>query len=290
MSDSGSRSAHHEYSFEAHGVYLTVAASDPEVLARIVALLPAGVRPCDPGKAERRFAVRTEDGSEWRYDSGSQSPEIVTDLTLAIALLDSDLSRYVASTAPGRIFVHAGAVAHRGRAIVIPGHSFSGKSTLVAALVRAGATYYSDEYAVLDDRGLVHPFARPLSIREPTSAGAAVNEQYPTDLEMPDMQTVESLGGTTGNQPVPVGLIAVTTYRPDASWSPERRSEGQGMLTLLSHTLPVRERPTEALAAARGAASAALVLEGERGEAEATARALLESAATASPNGAGPGA
>ena len=39
----------------------------------------------------------------------------------------------------------------RGRAIVIPGRTFSGKSTLVAELVRAGATYYSDEYAVEDE-------------------------------------------------------------------------------------------------------------------------------------------
>jgi hypothetical protein len=31
----------------------------------------------------------------------------------------------------------------------------------VAELVRAGATYYSDEFAVLDSRGRVHPFPRP---------------------------------------------------------------------------------------------------------------------------------
>ena len=35
----------------------------------------------------------------------------------------------------------------------------------MAALVRAGAEYYSDEFAPLDAGGLVHPFAKPLSIR-----------------------------------------------------------------------------------------------------------------------------
>ena len=32
-------------------------------------------------------------------------------------------------------------------------------------LVRAGATYYSDEYAVFDSRGRVHPFAQQLAQR-----------------------------------------------------------------------------------------------------------------------------
>src|SRR4051794_20574153 len=49
---------------------------------------------------------------------------------------------------------------------VIPRVSHSGKTTLVAALVRAGATYYSDEYAVFDAQGSVHPYARPLGIRD----------------------------------------------------------------------------------------------------------------------------
>ena len=36
----------------------------------------------------------------------------------------------------------------------------------MAELLRAGATYYSDEFAVFDARGRVHPYPKPLSIRE----------------------------------------------------------------------------------------------------------------------------
>ena len=57
-----------------------------------------------------------------------------------------------------RVFVHAGVVGWKGHAIVIPGRSRSGKTTLVAELVKAGAEYYSDEFAVLDAEGRVHPF------------------------------------------------------------------------------------------------------------------------------------
>ena len=76
---------------------------------------------------------------------------------------ESDLRIFVAEFAKHRVFVHAGVVGWKGRAIVIPGRSYSGKSTLVAELVRAGATYYSDEYAVFDARGRVHPFQNPSS-------------------------------------------------------------------------------------------------------------------------------
>src|SRR5262249_10896677 len=80
--------------------------------------------------------------------------------------VESDLRLFVAELARNRIFVHAGVVGWKGKAIVIPGPSYSGKSTIVAALVRAGASYYSDEYAVFDARGRVHPFAKDLEMRD----------------------------------------------------------------------------------------------------------------------------
>ena len=63
------------------------------------------------------------------------------------------------------IFIHAGVVAQDGVAIALPGVSFAGKTTLVSALVRAGAVYYSDEFAVIDKRGVVNPYPKALSVR-----------------------------------------------------------------------------------------------------------------------------
>ena len=62
-----------------------------------------------------------------------------------IRALQTDLQLFVATEALSRLFVHAGVVGWRGRAILVPGTSFSGKTTLVAAMVQAGASYYSDE-------------------------------------------------------------------------------------------------------------------------------------------------
>lgn len=84
--------------------------------------------------------------------------------------LGEALGRHVHLTMATRsefIFVHAGSVCWRGRGIVIPGRSGQGKSSLVKALVEAGAEYYSDEYAVFDEHGRLLPFPRPLMMRLP---------------------------------------------------------------------------------------------------------------------------
>jgi len=171
--------------------------------------------------------------------------------------LESDVHGVSAVLSPRRVFVHAGVVSWNNRAIVIPGISESGKTTLVAELVRAGATYYSDEYAVLDGKGRVHPFAKPLSIRGDGERSAA------------------ELGGTVGSKPLPVGLIAFAPYRDGAAWRPRESSAAEGALELLKHTIAIRSDPPRAVAAVRAATGRARILRGNRGEAAEIARELL---------------
>jgi hypothetical protein len=250
-----------EMTFEAHGVHAQISASDAELFDALTALLPPEATLLGPGTAAERFALfRKDDGygivSPWEGDQACRDRE------LALALLESELLYHVASHAPDRTFVHAGVAAHRGRAIVIPGASLSGKTTLVTALVRAGAIYYSDECALLDERGFVFPFAKPLSIR----AGGAENDTLP----------VERLGGVKGTEPVRIGILAVTSYKPGAQWRPQRRSRGQGVLAIVENTHSALERPADTLAIARRALDRAIVLEGDRGEADVAAAALME--------------
>jgi hypothetical protein len=178
-------------------------------------------------------------------------------------VFESDLRLYVAETAPRRVFVHAGAVGWRGKAILIPGHSMSGKTALVSELVRAGAEYYSDEYAVLDALGRVHPFAQPLGVRARGSL-----RQEPV--------SVEALGGRAGRRPLPVGLVVVTGYRPEARWRLKELSAGLGALELLSNTVPARRDPGRVLCALQKASAGAVVLRGARGEAREAAQKILE--------------
>jgi hypothetical protein len=64
------------------------------------------------------------------------------------------------------LWLHAGAVLLDGYALVLPGTSFAGKSTLVDALVGRGACYLSDEWVAIDQDGRVHALPRPLRLRE----------------------------------------------------------------------------------------------------------------------------
>ena len=180
-----------------------------------------------------------------------------------LSRFELDLRLFVGERAQRRVFVHAGVVGWRGQAIVIPGRSFSGKTTLVRALCERGATYYSDEFAVLDTRGWVHPFPTPLSVRS-------------EEGETPARKTApETLGCPVGGKPVPVGLVAVTHYQVDARWRPRTLSVGQAVPALLVNTVSARWRPKVAMATLQNAAASALVLKGGRGEAEETAGALL---------------
>ena len=186
------------------------------------------------------------------------------DLNDLLERFESCVQLYVAEHAPRRVFVHAGVVGWRGRAIVIPGRSRSGKTTLVAELVRAGAVYYSDEYAVFDGEGRVHPYARPLAVRE---GGSLRQTRRPA----------EAFGGCAGTGPLPVGLLVASLYERGARWRPRPLSPGEAVLEMLSNTVPARRSPGRALAALSCAAGTAAALAGSRGEAVRAAEAILKS-------------
>jgi hypothetical protein len=247
--------------FEAFGVRMWVAANRPEARERLPEVLPPDRQPCEGWEAEYRLAIIGDERGTYSVDLGSSLLTMALPLDLALETLAGVVRSLISRDAPDRIFVHAGVVAYGGSAILIPGSSFTGKTTLVAALVRAGAIYYSDEFAPLDAEGLVHPYAKPLSLRgaEPHQTG----------------HRVESLGGIAGQVPLPVGAVVETTYRPGTEWRPERLSGVRGCLALLSHTIPARDRPAQALHAIARAVDGAILLAGDRGDAEAIAPMLL---------------
>jgi hypothetical protein len=252
-----------EIAFEAYGVRLALSADRPEILERMRDFLPPGSQPCSPASVERRFSLTLEDNGTYALtrDGKRLAGTGGLQLDLALELFDSQLRIYLGRTAPDAIFIHAGAVAHRGRAIVMPSASFGGKTTLVEALVKAGAVYYSDEFAVIDREGLVHPYAKPLSVRD------GGWEQTHHD--------VESLGWVAGDEPVLLGMIVITTYRPGAKWNPKRLSAGAGAMALLANAVPAQERPQEVLQATSRAAKDSIVIESNRDEADAIAPQLL---------------
>jgi hypothetical protein len=185
------------------------------------------------------------------------------DLDSVLDTFETQLKMYLAEMARRRVFAHAGVVGWQGKAIIIPGRSFTGKTTLVAELVRAGATYYSDECAVLDKHGNAHPYTAPLAVREP---GSFKQKRC----------LAEEFGGGNGVRPLPVGLVVVSRYESGERWRPRRLSAGQAMLELLANTVPARRKPKVVMTTLERVVSRALVLKGVRGEANETARLILD--------------
>jgi hypothetical protein len=172
------------------------------------------------------------------------------------------LKMYVAEMARRRVFVHAGVVGWQGKAILVPGRSMSGKTSLVAELVRAGATYYSDEYAVLDVLGHVHPYPEPLAVRK---EGRAEQKKV----------RAEDIGGVTGVKPLEVGQVVVARYQTGARWRPTKLSAGQALLELLANTIPARRKPEVVIPTLREVVSGVTAFKGVRGEARETVKHIL---------------
>ena len=85
--------------------------------------------------------------------------------SFVVATLLWHVNRRAVESGDGYVLVHAGAVEWDGRAVLFPAPMESGKTTLVAGLVRAGARYLSDEAAAIDPETLrVHPFPKSLTV------------------------------------------------------------------------------------------------------------------------------
>src|SRR5260370_16844451 len=228
-------------SFVSYGVRVGVRVNDSAILEEISARLPPEWKPISATVVDHLYSV---------IGGGAKAETKVRQLNLAywnllriarsrnfddvLDIFESHVQLTVAEHAPRRVFVHAGVVGWNNRAILIPRLIPSGKTTLVNQLVRAGATYYSDEYAVIDSRGRVHPYPRPLGIRSNESDKA-------------ERVRAEQIGGQVGSNPLRVGLGLATSYRKGARFRPRQLTRGKGVLELLANTVSARSQPQLAL-------------------------------------------
>lgn len=241
---------------EAFGVGVSLEAEQSDVLLRMADCLPPAWHPGQPGAQPINFEVRSEAGGtyellqdEYQVDHGT--------LDDVLESFEMRLRSHVAWAAPEHVFVHAGAVAFDGRAIIVPGESFSGKTTMVAALVKAGAIYYSDDYAVFDSSGLVHPYPKPLATRDGGPEYRGKRHSLPGRR-----------GAPTDDQPVRLGLALCTQYRRGAEWAPARLTPAQALLELIPHTFRSPSHAAQTLRTLGAAFDASVVgLKGDRGDA-----------------------
>lgn len=248
-----------------HGVRFTLTGAGDRLLRELADRLPRLDFAPSAGPAERRYEVGTASpAGPLDLRRGAGRAVRVASPGEAAELIAADLQRTVAMRAAGLVLVHAGVVARGGRALLLPGPSGSGKTRLVEALLRRGADYLSDELALLDDQGRVHPWARPLARR---TEDGGVRRLDPAEL-----------GARTRRRPVAVSAIAFVRFSPKAApWRPRTLTPGEALLRLLRQTVAARRRLELARAVLLPIAATTLVLAATRGEADEAA-ALLSAA------------
>ncbi|HTK37889.1 MAG TPA: hypothetical protein VL325_05305, partial [Pyrinomonadaceae bacterium] len=251
------------FCFESYGVTIRVESHRADLLEEaertVRKALVGQVRIIDNQETEHVFGVGVgKDGWYFVRDNDEIQPHSRKRSEL-FKYLDTLVRLRVAEFAVGRVFVHAGVVGWNGKAILFPANSRHGKTTLTAELVRNGATYYSDDYAVLDIDGFVHPFARLLSVRQ------QVPEGQPGKVVDVD---VRSLGGTAGSEPLPVGFVLLTEFKDGARWRPKILSPGEGMIEMITQTIPIRRVPEFSLKVLKKITTRATIAKGFRNDAK----------------------
>jgi hypothetical protein len=251
--------------FESFGVRIGITVDAPDLLDRVVEVLPPGWWPIGSSDLHRRYHIGRQspaDGVDrFTIIIDGREDETVFNRTQLLDELEGDIQLHVAEFAAHHLFVHAGVVGWGGKAILLPGRSFAGKSTLVTSLVNAGATYYSDEYAVLDDAGRVLPYPRRVSLRTGPHGPARR-----LDLQDRAAQTGESLS---------IGMVAILGYEAGATWHVRPMSKAEAIMSMCDQTVAIRRRFNDALSILGRVMNKATLIQGVRGEVDEAVESLL---------------
>jgi hypothetical protein len=176
-------------------------------------------------------------------------------------LLQRAIEEAIVENSRDFVAVHSGVVVYNGVAVLLPGQSRSGKTTLVRELIARGAEYSSDEFAMIDALGEVHPWPRALMIRDTNSDQRAV--------PAPD------LGATVRCGPTPPGLIVFLQHDPNARFDIHPVNQSGALFGLLRNTPHCLADSPHILRPLGAVARAAVAFEGVRGEAAQAADELL---------------
>lgn len=249
MKDSGQR-------YEAFGVPFEIRVNGTLSNDLLDLALPPGAQPTELSPVTTVLV----DAHTGHIEAGDAVHEYADEVILAEGL-ERQIAELVALTSPLGVFIHAGAVGTPNGAIVVPGRSFTGKTTFVAAALKAGLTYYSDEYAILRPDGTLLPYPRRLWLRRPSGRIRV---------------SASDLGATTAQRAAHVSLIINVPFKAGvptrlASLPPERAA-----LHLIDNAVAALARPDEVLRICARVARTASALAGTHEGAEALVAELLQ--------------
>jgi hypothetical protein len=140
------------------------------------------------------------------------------------------------------LVLHAGAASWKGLGLLLPAPPDSGKTTLSAALTRAGFSYLTDEAALIDPRtAILHPFPRALWMDSKTlDLIPQLWDSLPSDLRTagrPQHHIVpEALRPRAVGKPCPVRFVVAPSYARRAPTALEPLSRSEALVTLAENS------------------------------------------------------
>lgn len=217
--------------FDRHQV--AVHCDAPEILAGLERhfthmLQPPSGQPVavlEAGFADGAYYLRERDNpyNQWRQDTWDW----------ILAFLRNEVVVQLVRARPDLVWLHAGAAAWRGRAVLVSARSGRGKSTLVAALCRLGWQFLSDDVTPwAPQAGKVWPFPQTPMFR--------VNPGHEVPAEgVEELAKVVADVGPAGpcREPLPVSALVFPEYTPSAAAGLSPCSAGAAALELLQNCL-----------------------------------------------------
>lgn len=257
------------YAFSSHGVKMGVRTNDPSIIPQVASsYMPPRWRLTNPKGILDLYSIfvpqqlgKSNIKPYYLVYRGAGKVAKALSLKDALVEFEQDLHFSIAYLCRRNIFFNAGVVGWKDKAILILGPPHGGKSTLVDALVNRGATYYSDRYAVLDDEGMVHSYAKSPSFA--TGENQVLKKPLPV------------LCAKSYKESLKPSLLVLTEYHSKAKWQPLALSQAQGVFNLFSHVTAPDRNPTGTFDIIQSLASTAVILQGKRGEANEISDDLL---------------
>jgi hypothetical protein len=220
--------------YEVFDTRVELAVSGPLVEPLAAALGDLRVPTC--GSATHSIEVRLDDDGEWVLTAGEspryRGPEI--DLAFYDTLIAFNELAARRAVLAGRVVLHGGAVAVAGSGVAFVGHSGAGKSTLTAAMALAGHHFLADEVVAVDGEGVIHPFHRPVGLRQGgiDALGVAMPDG-PFGFSAP----LRVGGRGTLGGPTPITLVILLRRSDDGPARFEPLSPPHALLQLANQTL-----------------------------------------------------
>jgi hypothetical protein len=227
------------HELELRGVPVRLEAGDDDLaatLARLYAASFARAVGSAPAADELSASIaRVGDGH--RIAVEGRDERIEPDATAGVRALHHELLQALMVRRRELYFVHAAVVTWRGRALVLPGLSRAGKSTLALALVLAGAGFLSDELLAFTPENRAEPLPRALKLRDecvhafPELAHAFTGSGEGRSVPF------EALRADVVAAPAALGAVAVPRWDPAATDRPEPITRGEALLALAASSL-----------------------------------------------------